>query len=382
MIIDTITLQIERLDISEKNLQFFQFIKSNKGARYIFNPDASLGEYLPRITVKKAYGVSGLYTENTDIEFSAPKIVHNTNYYGITQIDKMLLMDSLYRKLCHIFKGSPIPRQILDCANIKQVAFSFNFILPQQYGYPIEFLKVIPFLDIGKNYDKRKDTYYTEADGFGFCGRIYNKQVSWKMYDKGAEIIANAKNRVEKGLAFKLKRNELPNKIIRMELTYQNRYTLKRHLKTKIGGTYEQERHLGEVFEDKLCQDILLESFDKIANALNIRAMDTPLFPIHEFFRRAKRANMPLQDAYTWLGRCLATQQTGSYQLKLISDESYTKQERAVADEKLGEIISQHSLPSFTLKQVFDDCRKQLVDFKIMKPNNSNLDVIKNEYYN
>ena len=36
--------------------------------------------------------------------------------------------------------------------------------------------------------------------------------------------------------------------------------------------------------------------------------------------------------------------------------------------EKIEQLINKYSLPSFTLKQVFDDCRKQLVDFKIMKP--------------
>ena len=80
---------------------------------------------------------------------------------------------------------------------------------------------------------------------------------------------------------------------------------------------------------------------------------------------------MPLENAYTWLGRCLATQQAGSQQLKLISDEFYTRQQRAKADEKIKELISKYSLPSFTLKQVFDDCRTQLVDFKIMKPDDT-----------
>ena len=370
--IDTITLQIERLDIPEKNLEFFKTSKSGNMTKYFFNPDASLGEYLPRITIKKVEGLSGLYTESTDIEFSTPKILHNTNYYGITQIDKDSFTDALYRKLCHIFGDSPIKREVIEYANIKNIAFAFNFILSQNYGYPIEFLKVIPFLGINKNYNKTKDTYYTEADEMGFCGRIYNKQVSWKMYDKGAEIITNAKNKTEKDIAIKLKHNELPNKIIRMELTYQNRFTLKRHLKTKIGGGDNQERHLSEVFNDKLCQEILLESFDKIANELNINAMDTPLFPIHEYFKRTKQANMPLEIAYAWLGRCLATQQAGSQQLKLISDEFYTRQNRAQADKRIKGLIQQYPLPSFTLKQVFEECRKQLVDFKIMKPENYN----------
>lgn len=368
--LDTITLQIARFEIPAQFLANFQQTKSGKNTKYVFNPDATLGNYLPRITIKKIEGQYGTAIEN-DIEFSIPKLLHNTNYYGVDEADRQLVVDTLFDKLTEIFKGSPITKQLIEGADIKNLAFSFNFILPPNYGRPIEFLKVIPFLDIGKNYHKRKDTYYNESSELGFCGRIYNTQVSWKMYDKGAEIIANAKNRTEKDIAIKVRHGQLPNKILRMELTYQNRFSLKRHLKTRIGGNYNQERHLKEVFNNKLCQEILLESFDKIANALNVKAMDTPLFPIHEYFKATKQAKMSLVDAYTWMGRTLAIQQAGSYQLKLISDESYTKQQRAMADKKIEKLLQQHALPSFTIQQVFDECRKQLVAFQIMKPDTS-----------
>lgn len=360
------------MEIAERYLKFFKSNKSSNTIKYIYNPDATTNEYLPRITIKRIEGLSGLYTESTDIEFSAPKILHNTNYYGISETDKNPLKDALFNKLCYIFNGSPVSKELIEFSDIKNIAFAFNFILPANYAYPIEFLKVVPFLDIGKNYNKSKDTYYTESDRLGFCGRIYNKQVSWKMYDKGAEIIANAKNKTEKETALKLKNGQLPDKIIRMELTYQNRFSLKRHLLTRLGDNNKQERHLKDVFNDKLCQSILLESFDKIANELNIKAIDTPLFPIHEYFKRTKEAGMPIYDAYAWLGRCFSTQQAGSLQLKLITDEFYTKQDRFRADKKIQKLLKQYPLPSFTLKQVFDECRKQLVDFKIMKPENFN----------
>jgi hypothetical protein len=365
--IDTINLQIERFEISEKYLSNFRQIKSDTALKYVFNPDPALGDYLPKITIKKIKGFNGLYTEATDIEFAIPKLLNNTNYFGIDENDKNQLINTLFDKLSLIFKGSPITKELIEISNIKNIAFAFNFILSENYGYPVEFLKVIPFLDIGKNYHKTKDTYYTESDRIGFCGRIYNKQVGWKMYDKGAEVIANAHNRTEKQIAIKLQHGQLPDKIIRMEITYQNRFTLKRHLATRLGGDSKQERQLKDVFSNKLCQEILLECFDKITNELNIKAMDTPLLPIHEYFRRTKQANMPLSDAYTWLGKCLATQQAGSYQLKLISDEFYSRQDRARADKKIQKLIDNYSLPSFTLKQVFDDCRKQLLEFKIMR---------------
>lgn len=368
MIIDTITLNTERWEIPEKYLGSFKLIKSEKTLRYAFNPDPRVGDYLPIITVKKIEGLYGLYTAGIDIQFSAPKVVGNTNYFGVDESDNNLLVDTLFDKLCRIFKGSPISKEQIVSLNIKNIAFAFNFILPQNCGYPIEFLKIIPFLDIGKNYKQRRDTYYTEGDRFGFCGRIFNLQVGWKIYDKGAEMIAKAKNRTEKEIALKIKHGQLPDKVIRMEITYQNRFTLKKHLAVRLGGNSKQERQLKDVFNNQLCQSILLESFDKIANEINIGAMDMPLFPISEYFKRTREAKMPLYEAYTWLGRCSATQQAGSSQLKLLSDEHYSRQDRFRADKKIRKLLNSHSLPSFTLKQIVAECRKQLVEFKIMKP--------------
>jgi len=370
MMIDTTTLNIERLEIPGKYLSSFKTIKSGKPPKiyYTFNPNPTIGDYLPIITVKKIEGLHGLYTEGIDIQFSAPKLLGNTNYFGVDENDNALLVDTLFDKLNRIFQGLPISKEQISSLNIKNIAFAFNFVLPQNYSYPIEFLKVIPFLDIGKNYNQKRDTYYTEGDRFGFCGRIFNKQVGWKMYDKGAEMIANAKNRTEKEIALKIKHGQLPDKVIRMEITYQNRFTLKRHLATRLGGDNKQERHLKDVFNNRLCQSILLESFDKIANEINVRAMDMPLFPISQYFRRTKEAKMPLYEAYTWLGRCLATQQAGSLQLKLLSDEHYSRQDRFRADKKIRELLNGYSLPSFTLKQITAECRRQLKEFKIIKP--------------
>jgi hypothetical protein len=110
-----------------------------------------------------------------------------------------------------------------------------------------------------------------------------------------------------------------------------------------------------------------LEFFDKLANDLSIATIDTPLYPTSEFLKKAKQSGMPLYDAYAWMGWCLANQQTGSYQQKLFGDDYYSRQDRHRAKKKLKKLLSTYNIPSFTLKQVFDECRKQLVDFKIVK---------------
>jgi len=370
MIIDTITLQIERLEIEERYLTKFKPIRSSENFRYIFNPDANRDAYLPRITIKKRQSQFGaeFYTENIDIEFSAPKILYGTNYFGIDEIDYAKLIDGLFDKLKFIFNGFQISREQIRTSNIKSIAFAFNFILPDDYARPIEFLKLVPFFDIGKNYNKFRDTYYNEASELGFCGRIYNKQVGWKLYDKGAEVIDNCKSTEERMTALKIKQGLLPNKVLRLEITYQNRFSLKRHLATRTDHNDKRERHLNEVFNNKICQSILLESFDKFANEINVQVLDMPLYSIDNFLKITKDCKMPLYNAYALLGRSLATHQAGSLQLKLISDSHYNKQDRARADKKFKKFIEAYPLPSFTLKGVIEECRRQLIEFKIMKP--------------
>jgi hypothetical protein len=368
--IDTITLQINRLEIDEKYLNRFQRNTVGKPPtiKYIFNPNTKKDGYLPRITIKKLEGQRDWYTESIDIEFSAPKILCGTNYFGVDENDYNKLLDSLLEKLSFIFNGSPFTKDQIQQSNIKTIAFVFNFILPDSSGRPIEFLKVIPFLDIGKNYNKSKNTYFTEENELGYCGRIYNKQVSFKIYDKGAELINNAKTTKEIETVSKIKQGLLPIKVIRMEITYQNKFTLKRHLATKTDGNNKRERHLSEVFNNKLCQSILLESFNKLADEVNIQALDTPLYPMADCLKTIKEAGMYPYDAYAWLGRSLAIQQAGSLQLKLINDDYFSRQDRSRVDKKFRKLLDLHSLPFFTLKKVFDECRKQLNEFKVMKP--------------
>jgi len=372
MMIDTTILQLKRLEIDKKYLSRFESLKSSKSKtlKYIFNPDYKKDGYLPKITIKKIEGQRDWYTESIDIDFSAPKILYGTNYFGVDENNCNQLLDNLLEKLGCIFNGSPISKEQIQKSNIKTIAFVFNFILPDSFGRPIEFLRVIPFLDIGKNYNKRRNTYFTEENEIGYSGRIYNRQVGFRIYDKVAQLINKAETLEEIETASKIKQGLLPNKIIRMEITYQNKFTLKRHLATKTDGNNKRERHLFEVFNNKLCQSILSESFNKLADEVNIQALDTPLYSIADCFKVIKEAGMYPYDAYAWLGRSLATQQAGSLQLKLINDDYFSRQDRSRVDKRFKKLLNLHPLPFFTLKKVFDECRRQLNEFRIMKPDN------------
>ena len=370
IMIDTITLQLKGLKIDEKYLSRFDTLTSTKSKtrRYIFNPNIQKDGYLPKITIKNLQGYTDWYTENVEIEGSVSKILYGTNYYGNDENDYEPLIQRLLEMLNSIFNGSPLTRWQLEQSHLRTIAFVFNFILPNDFGNLLEFIKKISLLDVGKNYKKVRNDIYNETE-IGYCVRFYNKQVSIKIYDKTAELINNPKRtQEEEKLVKKIKQGSLPFKVLRIEITLQNRTSLKKYFAARTDKDVKKERYLKEAFNNKLCQSILLEFFDKLANAINVQALDMPLYPTADCFKTIKEAGMYSYDAYAWLGRSVAIQQTGSLQLKLINDNYFNRQDRSRNDKRFKKILNLHPLSFFTLKMVFEECRRQLKEFKIMKP--------------
>jgi len=368
--IDTITLQLKGLKIDEKYLSRFDTLTSTKSKtrRYIFNPNIQKDGYLPKITIKNLQGYTDWYTENVEIEGSVSKILYGTNYYGNDENDYEPLIQRLLEMLNSIFNGSPLTRWQLEQSHLRTIAFVFNFILPNDFGNLLEFIKKISLLDVGKNYKKVRNDIYNETE-IGYCVRFYNKQVSIKIYDKTAELINNPKRtQEEEKLVRKIKQGSLPFKVLRIEITLQNRTSLKKYFAARTDKDVKKERYLKEAFNNKLCQSILLEFFDKLANAINVQALDMPLYPTADCFKTIKEAGMYSYDAYAWAGRSLMTQQAGSLQLKLINDNYFNRQDRSRNDKRFKKILNLHPLSFFTLKMVFEECRRQLKEFKIMKP--------------
>jgi len=372
MIADTITLQIKNLQVAEANLRQFEKLSSSeaKPLRYVFNPNDPKAGYLPSITIRMIPSVFSGYYTTIDIQFSAPKIFYGTNYFGISEQDFERLTELLESKLEYIFEGRIITKAHLYYADVKNIAYSFNFIL-EQFPNPIEYLKLIPFLSMGKRYKKTSHTYYTEQEEIGFCGRTYNKQMGFRIYCKGAEMISNAKTPEEQETARKIKMKQLPFKVLRIEITFQNRTPLKKFLAVLTDKNSKRERNFYEVFKNGIAKKILSDAFDEIMNELDVAAIGLPIQDINECFSICKRAGLPYNDAASLIGRSVMVRQAGALQLKLIGDAHYDRRKRSLADKRLEKVLAEHPLPTYQFKQIVEECRKQLNDFKIMKPNNT-----------
>lgn len=368
--IDQFQIDLYGLNIPE--LPSIWQTKTRSDRKQVFNPskqDYLKYGYLPNcviVRIPSKFG-RGLYVERFTIQASAPKLVFGTNYYGVKVSDYEQFILRLIE--CCKLIGIPVTETQLEQATLREVAFCFNFIFGDKYPYPQEYLKRMSFLDIGKRYDNVKNTDFIETT-HGYQGKYYNGRVGWGIYDQRASLISHAKTQEELEIVEKMKSGLLPDKIARMEVTYQNQNSVKQHLTTHLGGDKMQPRHLREVFNKQLAQDILIDIFNKFANEVNITALDFPIIPQETAFRLASESGMTQADAYFWIAHSLSVQQTGSLQLKEMLDRYFPRQYRGRLEKRLAKIIKLHPLPKSTLGQIFDECRKQLKDFKIPQPNN------------
>ncbi len=370
--IDQFLIDLYGLSISELPSIWETKTHSANQWKQVFNPsihDYLKYGYLPNFAIVRFPSKigKGWYVDRLTIQASAPKTIFGTNYYGIKERDYEIFIRRLIA--CCQLVGLPVTHAQLEQATLREIAFCFNFIFGDNFPYPQEYLKRMSFLDIGKRYDNVKNTKFIE-NAHGYQGKYYNGRVGWGIYDQRASIISQAKTQEEMEVVEKMKNGSLPDKIARMEVTYQNQNAVKQHLTTWLGGNKKQTRHLKEVFNKQLSQGILTDIFNKFANEVNVAALEFPIIPQETGLRLASESGMSQYEAYLWIAHSLCMQQTGSLQIKEMLDRYFPRQYRGRLEKNLAKILKLRPLPKSTLVQIFDECRKQLKDFKIPQPNN------------
>lgn len=369
--IDSFIIDLNGFSISDLLSNWQTKNRSETRWQQQFNPTAQDYRkygYIPNFALTRIpsrFGTSW-YVDRLTIQASVPKVLFGTNYYGVKGSDYEAFIQKLISG-CKLV-GLPLTSNQIEQGVLREIAFCFNFIFDDKFPYPLEYIKRMDFLDIGKRYDDVKNTDFIEST-HGYQGKYYNGQVGWGIYDQRARIMSKGKTQEEMEVAEKMKNGSLPDKILRMEVTYQNQTSVKQHLTTRLGGNIKQPRHLKEVFNEKLSQDILTDIFSKFTNEVNVTALEMPIIPAETAHRIMGECGMSPAEAMMWIGFSLSVQQTGTLPLKETLDRYYRRQYRGRLDKKLGTILKLHPLPKSTLNQIFEVCRKQLSDFIIPRPN-------------
>lgn len=291
--LDTFTIDLTGVIVPE-NLPFFKTKTENpRQLQRCFYATAEQYKkigYFPTIFINQLKTAKGWFTQRITIQASAPKLVNGNSVFGIDELDYDKVIAALLAVLAYVGLGC-ITAQHLHEATLRQVAFCFCFFFPAIYPYPREYLKKLAFLDVGRRFDGIKNTEYIEETE-GYSGKMYNTQVGFGLYDKAAQTINDRKTESEFELAGKLKNRQFPDNILRLEVTYQNQTSLKKHLATRIGGTEKQTRYLKEVFNNQLSQRVLSEYFEVLASDINVEAFEMPLVPIERAYRLGKAAGL------------------------------------------------------------------------------------------
>jgi hypothetical protein len=323
--------------------------------------------YLPNIKLvrRKSNYTNGWYIERLVIQASVPKTKYGNSYFGVDQTDRRAAFVKLEKDLNTL--GLPITVAQLELAALREIAFCFNFYLPDNLPYPIEFLKKMSFLGIGKRFKGVKNTDFIENEA-GYAVKLFNGQVGGGLYDKRTQMFNEAKTESELEIVEKMKRHELPDKILRLEVTYQDQTSVKQHLRTRLGGDRLQIRHLGEVFNNVLAKGILLDTFNEFAKEVNVKGLEMELIPIEAATEKLRAAGFSDYDICAWIGHSYQIQQIGAQVKREIHDRYYPRGYSARLDKRLQKIVDRGLLPKGTLTEVFDECRKQLMAFEVLKP--------------
>lgn len=368
--LDQSLIQLDNISLPE-NLPLFNSTKSSLRWSQTFNPISEQYRkygYLPNITIirfpSKIYP-NTWYVQRLVIQMSITKVLFDCNYFSADETDYPAFIEKLAKDLNML--GLPISNAQLELATLREIAFCFNFYFPDKYPHPIEYLKKMGFLDIGKRYNKVKNTDFIEEVA-GYQTKLYNGQVGAGMYDKRTQLINDARTSKEFEILRLMNKGLIPSRVARLEIAYQNQTAVKQHLTTHLGGKKLQTRYLKDVFSNELAKAIIADVFEKYADDVNVRALDMPILPIENALKASRKAGMSQFEAEAWIGRSFNTQQVGSLEYANMLDRVYPRQRRYDTHKRYEKILNKHPLPKYTLGQIFDECRKQLQAFTMVKP--------------
>lgn len=373
IMIDTIALEMVNIQLSNNldRSDLFRETQSKKELYYTFSPERVLVKkvgYLPfvRITFDKE-------TKKTKLLFIASlcKLVHGTNYYAIDENDYIICMERIEE--CCSLLGVTVNKKQIETGIIKKVAFAHNFILADDFPYPSEYLPLLTQLDAGVRYKEVQNCKFIE-DTYGYVWKQYNQNTSLGFYDKRAELINNAITPEGKEIVALCKQGLLPSNILRFEVTYQNKESVNQHLYTYLKGEINQNRHLKDIFNNKLVQTILMKEFNKLLNIIDIKAISLPLFPIEQIEHVCKNAGLSQLQSDAIVGRMYKTTMMGAKGYKKMIARYRSRQSRSQTEKQYEKLLQKYPLPSCYLEDIFKICHKKLETFHLNKPKQPVLD--------
>lgn len=360
---DTVKLQVLGYFIIRNVGLVFKSLASFPNYRKrAFNPDKNfmlLHGYAPKLTVYENLYKGDWVINKIEVEGSVRKLIHETAYYCVSERHVDMIVAAFVKKLS--LYGIDCTQEQIERGNVQIVAYPFNFYLPPRFAQAQEFILPLVHLDVGKRTgDVVEKLWLQVKPGYGI--KWYNKQRGIGFYDKGAEI-ENNEMPTKKDLEIRrlIKDGELPE-CFEIENTLQNRQAVKKGIAIFYDKDEKKERHIREVLKDKIAMVYLKNTFDRLADERNIKALEQVVFPLENYYEQMAASGLSFRDAQLYLAHCNGVQQLGSLRLKQIGDRfpKHGRQYRQQYFDSLGRIVPK--ITGTRLSDFFAFCKDQLAN--------------------
>lgn len=326
----------------------------------IFNPDKNfilLHGYAPKLTIYENLYKGDWVVNKFEIEGSVRKLVHGTSYYGVSEVHVDAIIAAFIRTLASY--GIDCTLEQIEQGNVQIVAYSFNFYLPPRFAQPQELILPLVHLDVGKRAgDMIEKLWLQVTPGYGV--KWYNKQRGIGLYDKGVEI-ENNQMPTKKDLEIVplIKAGKLPH-CFEIENTLQNRQAVKKGIAIFYDKDEKKERHIREVLKDKIAMTYLKNTFNRLADERNSKALEQVIYPLERYYKQMAASGISFRDAQLYLAHCIGVQQIGSLRLKQIGDSfpKHGRQYRQQYFDSIGRIVPK--ITGTRLSDFFAFCKDQL----------------------
>ncbi len=248
-----------------------ELASSSNYGKTALNPSstyAKMGKYMPRLTMYKRPSRTGPVFQLA-IEFSAPKMLYESNFDELTEDNFGPLLSVLHDKLYellnyHFFKGQLMRADVGAWHPSKNIVFL-------DYTACQTILGAIAKLDVSRIYDLQKTDFRD-----GHVVHIHCNSLDIAFYDKMADLRKakrSEKRAFEKDSQVQLNlldslEEYRPIEVFRYEVRLVGKASIKRAFPGLEARTFEA------LFNKQLCQDTLTKHWQKITASVDLLALD------------------------------------------------------------------------------------------------------------
>lgn len=305
-------------------LTLSELVNSSNYGKTALNPSptyAKIGKYMPRLTMFKRPSKFGPVYQLA-IEFSAPKMLYESNFDELADADFEQLITTLRNKLQELI-GYRFFKHQLASAEVGAWHPSKNIVF-LNYTACQTVLNALSKLDVSRIYDFQKDRY---RDG-GHVLHIHCNSLDIAFYDKMADLRKaklSDKRAFEKDSLVQLNLLEKlpeyrPLEVFRYEVRFVGKASIKRAFPDLEVRSFEA------LFKKQLCQAVLIKHWQKLTASVDLLALDVrqPYELLQNYLEENQTATP--QAAMAAVAGLLITSQVGAAGLRNTLEAHYGTQ--------------------------------------------------------